>query len=330
MLMQRYSTPRGMETLETRLKNFTSHALHEVVGIVDKQINTAFEKMGSELPDAALIQNEQSIKGVWKEVLKFTKDLMSVLPTVIDDIKFAKKEVASVSANMLSMFPVFKTQGTPIFENMKTLYATLWVVYFVVFFLLSLAILFYGFWASGYFGGPVAQTQEEPPAGSLKDRCMICCRTCMACFCCQDSNLCFWSAILLACCVVVLMFGLSSLLSLMAGLKSWISAGCDEVYLLNDNSICIGAMQGIQNWLTTFWSKETLSTPLESMCTSRSLMTCDAISAKLKQSALFTTGGSLLATLVTCQMIFESARLHEKSRWIRMLNEKTLELEEED
>merc|ERR1719326_1857209 len=136
------------------------------------------------------------------------------------------------------------------------------------------------------------------PSGSLQDRFRSCFQACTTCFDrCPDTKLCYWSFMLLACFVILIMFTLSSALALLSGLKTWIGAGCDEVYLLNDNSICVGVMKGIQGWLQSFWSSELSSTPFESICTSRSLMTCAAISAKLKQSALFTTGGSFVATI---------------------------------
>lgn len=330
-LMQRYSTPHGMEVLEARIDKFLNHALQEVLSVVDKKLHSNLAGKGSH--NTSLLQKDDSIKGVWKEVTKFTKDLKSILPAVIDDIKFAKKEVSAVSGTMMSMFPVFKTKGTPIFESVKSLYATMWIVYFITFAVLSLCILFYGFWASGYFGGPAAgtdgQTGADAVPSSPKDRCMSCFRACIACVDrCPDTNLCYWSCIIVACVVVLIMFILSSVLGLLAGLKIWVGAGCDEVYLLNDNAICVGAMKGIQYWLSTFWSQYS-NTPLESMCTSRTLMTCQAISVKMKQSALFTTGGSLLASIFTCQMIFESARLHEKSSWMRLIQENKVELLED-
>jgi len=235
---------------------------------------------------------------------------------------------------MLSVFPVVKAKAPPHFEKFKSLYATLWVVYYVTFVLLTMVLLFYGFWSSGYFGGPEAATDEEPPRGSFKDRCLTCFHACGACFsCCTDSHLAFWSGMITLMVIVLVMFTLSVALALMSGLKVWVSAGCSEIYVLNDNTICLQVMQGIRHWLGTFWSTDP-NTPLEAMCASKTLNTCGAISAQLKQSALFTTFGSMLAAVVTCQMIFESARLHEGARWRRLIEggdaDKGLLLKNED
>lgn len=325
-LMERYSTPEGIEALEARVNKFVNHSLHEVMRFVDEKIDAEVAELGK----PSLAQSDHpgnSVQGLWKDVIKFTKDLKGLLPTVIDDMKFAKREVSAVSANMLSIFPVFKLKGTPIFEHVKALYASIWIAYFVTFMVLTIGILFYGFWASGYFGGPDASTGEDPMGPlTVGDRFWSCARACGGCFDrCESSNMCFWSMILLAQVVVLFMFSLSTVLTLVSGLKAWISAGCGEVYMLNDNVICVEVMRGIQSWLSTFWSAESSQTPLESMCTSRTLMTCGVISTKLKQSAILTAGGSFFAAIFTAQMIFESARLHERARWRRMTEQKTVE-----
>jgi hypothetical protein len=320
-LMQRYSTPHGMLALEARVNKFAEHGLREVLSIVDKKINASLAKTGKPM----LVQEEYTRAGLWKEVIKLNNDLKAVLPVVIDDIKFAKKEVSAVASNILSTFPVLKLKGPANLENFKSLYATMWIIYFVTFVLLTIGILFYAFWSSGYFRS--SQTTDEVVAPScFAERCSICSRACTACFVpcfgtASDTDMFFWSAMLLATVVLVVMFLLSTLLALASGLKSWVSSGCDEVYLLNDNTICVEAMKGIQYWLSTFWHAERFKHPMESMCTSRSLMTCGIISDKLKQSAVFTTLGSMLAMVLTCQLVFESARTYETERWRRIVKE---------
>jgi len=331
-LMQRYSTPQGIDALESRVDTFVNHSLGEVLAFVDKKIDAEVAELRSTLSHSSLAQDQQgvSIQGLWKDVIKFTEDLKATLPTVIDHMKFAKREVSKVAATMLSTFPVVKLKGTPIFEHVKSLYATIWIVYFISFMVLSLGVLFYGFWASGYFGGP-GTTADEQAIDSLTfgGRCWTCARSCGACFDrCESSDMCFWSMILLVQVVILIMFVLSMVLALTSGLRAWLSAGCGEVYLLSDNAICVGVMKGIQSWLSTFWEAEGIETPLESMCSSRSLMTCGIFSSQLGQCATFTAGGSMLATLLTAQMVLESARLHERVRWQRATESKTLEFKE--
>jgi len=334
-LMQRYSTPHGIEALEARVNKFMDHAVDELLGVVDTKIDAELAKLGADLPgnkksQVGLFQDENLAQGMWKDVIKFTKDLKGTLPTVIDDMKFAKQEVAKVSANMLSTFPVLKTKGLPIFEHMQSMYTAMWVSYFVTFVILNIGVLFFGFWASGYFGGPAAAEEGGAPPDS-HNRLRVCFQACTACLdSCPNSKMCYWSAMMLASAIVLFMFALSTVLSLLCGLKLWVSSGCDEVYLLSDNTICSEVMGGIQSWLSTFWSPNFSHTSLESMCVSETLMTCSTISGKMKESAVFTAGGSLLAAVLTCQMLFESARLYEQARWRQIVQEKTMGLADQD
>merc|ERR1719491_1453964 len=50
----------------------------------------------------------------------------SLLPTVIADLKYAKKEVSAVSKTLDTVFSGFKTKGSPIFQTVASLYKTLW------------------------------------------------------------------------------------------------------------------------------------------------------------------------------------------------------------
>jgi hypothetical protein len=333
-LMQRYSTPQGIQTLEDRINKFVRHGADEVVGIIDKKINATLEKIGSHMHHATLIEEDwtvDEVEGLWKDVIKFTRDLKSMLPTVIDDMKFARREVSRISSNMMTLFPVLQEKSPPVFAHAGNLYAALWITYFVIFILISLCLLYYGFWASGYLGGPAAESGEPEVSSSLQGRCLICCRACLGCFDrCPDSTLCYWSAMITACTVVLIMYIMSTALALLCAIQAWIGVGCDEFYLLSDNTICVEVMQGIQSWLQSFWKEQQFATPMESICQSKALLTCQAVSFKLRQPAILTTGSSLLATVFTCQMIFDSARLHEQARWRRAIEEKTLEVSEKD
>merc|ERR1719162_660923 len=98
--------------------------------------------------------------------------LQGALPSVIDDLKFARKEVSAVSAQLKNIFGMVKVKGPPVFDLVAQLYSVLWIVYFVFFGGITLGLLFYGFWSSGYFGGPdaTANTEYEPPV-TMRERC---------------------------------------------------------------------------------------------------------------------------------------------------------------
>jgi hypothetical protein len=388
-LMQKYSTPAGINELEAKLKGFEDKALAELLVKVDEKIDASMDeleaeadKLASEVGSSAsevgssidsdwawngdvgvefnqvgsansvsagndtiadvlkIISNATpatakksgAASTVFKELVSLTTNLKQVFPTVIENMKVARTEISAVSKMMDSVFDVFKQKGSPIFQQVKTLYKLLWTVYYIVFVTLTIGILFYGLWASGCFtrccGGPPSNVSDEDhyvaPA-TVKERICCCFRACTACMsgCCQ-SHACFWSCIIFAEVVILLMFIIGIVLTLLAGVKAFMSVGCSQVYLLNDAQVCGGVLDMVKNWLETFWSTEA-AIP-KSTCQEYKLTTCQEISDKMMQSFMLTTGGSMMAALVTAQMIFESAKLHEAQAWHALLAENKPEL----
>lgn len=232
----------------------------------------------------------------------------SILPTVIDDVKFAKKEVSAVASTLDSIFKVFKTKGSPIFQDVASMYSTMWIMYYVLFVTGTLFILFYAFWAYGWFGGP--KKQGDPVSRGN------CCTKCYdACFSCcgydQDGKLCFWSCILFAEMVILIMFVVSIVLCILAGVKAFISLGCAQIYVLGDDTVCTSVLTGLRGWMETFWTD--MSSDLNEACEVRTLVTCKAISTKMMSSAMYTVGGAFAAAIFSIQLLFESAILHERS-----------------
>lgn len=321
-LLKHYATPAGINHMETMIQNFLDHALDEVLHKADLQLNSM---VGT--ASAGLIQRkEPDIVGVWKQVTQLTQTFKSMLPTVIEDMKFARREVSLVSKTLDNIFSVFKVHGPPVFDKVSSLYKTLWIVYFVVFALLTVCLLLYGFWASGYLGGPQALNGEDttPPPTTFKEKVSVCCRACCMCMTtsmakCHDLTMCFWSCVLLSEVIVLLMFIIAIVLVLLAGIKVFLGIGCQQVYLLNDLHVCSGMMMQIKGWLGSFWSL--MPDEIQVACSKQALVTCHMIGDKLMMSAILTGGGSLLAATVTGQLIFESARLHESAWWIRHIKE---------
>merc|ERR1719420_2588602 len=142
---------------------------------------------------------------------------------------------------MDSVFANFEVKGPAIFDNIAKLWKAIWTLYFVFLLPMTLGLLYYGFWASGYFGGPkaVAAADEIPAPPTMSDRLCICCSACGFCmtnF--HDTQLCFWSCIILFEVVCLLIFVISLVLCIFAGLKSFMIAGCSQVYLLSDDTVC--------------------------------------------------------------------------------------------
>jgi uncharacterized membrane protein (DUF485 family) len=139
---------------------------------------------------------------------------------------------------------------------------------------------------------------------------MACCRSC------HDSHITFWSVILIVQVIVLILFVMSIVLCLLAGVQAFLGAGCSEIYMLNDNTVCTGILTGIQDFLISFWG--TSSIDINDACESTQLLTCRLITDDLATSMVTTTMGSMLAALITFQLLIESAMMHERARFTIM------------
>jgi len=279
----------------------------EMVQIRSAQAPTASE-VADEVESAALT--------AFSAVAGLMDKLTSILPTVINDLKFARTEVSAVAQVLKTVFGNFGTKGSPIFEMVSNLYSTLWTVYYIFFATITLVILFYGFWATGWFGGPSQAEEEEPPRPtSCKERCVRCMKACNWCMHnVHNMHLCFWSCMLLSEVIILIMFVVGIVLCVLAGVKVFLNIGCAQIYLLGDNTVCQSMLGGLRNFLATFWSMQ--DSVLDNACETETLTACKQIMVLAMQSAIFTVAGSFAAAIFSFQMLFESAALHEKARWL--------------
>jgi len=246
--------------------------------------------------------------------------LTNLVPTATNTLKLARTQVSKAAENMDSVFTMFEARGPEIFNNIASYWRLIWSLYF--FFLLPMSIMmcYYGFWASGYCGGPQPFDESEtPPPTTMGERLRVCCSGC--CTCMQrfhDKDLCFWSAVLLMQVVVLLIFIISILLCILAAVKAFITSGCAQVYLLGDIKVCAATLESVKGWLETF-HVEAIGEAIEPVCTQQALLTCQLISSKMKTSAILTTVFSFLGTLFSLQMLIESAILHEMAKFRRIV-----------
>merc|ERR1719247_3607205 len=116
---------------------------------------------------------------------------MALLPSAATTVGDARDEVESIAQTMNSIFEMFSTMGPEIFDDISLAYSVLWTVYFVLLLPLTLGTLWYGFWASGYCGGPAAaEWPEESEADAARpktfcQRLSTCYNAC--CICCAKS-----------------------------------------------------------------------------------------------------------------------------------------------
>merc|ERR1719478_947175 len=109
---------------------------------------------------------------------------------------------------MDSIFSMFSIKGPQIFSEIAEYYKMAWTVYFILLLPLTLGILWYGLWASGFMGGPAPEDIGEYKAPeTCMERLKACCSCCCTCISrCHDSQLCFWSCIIVFHIIVLLIF----------------------------------------------------------------------------------------------------------------------------
>eukprot|EP00747_Dinoflagellata_sp_TGD_P162216 gnl/TRDRNA2_/TRDRNA2_179570_c0_seq1.p1 gnl/TRDRNA2_/TRDRNA2_179570_c0~~gnl/TRDRNA2_/TRDRNA2_179570_c0_seq1.p1 ORF type:complete len:938 (+),score=209.71 gnl/TRDRNA2_/TRDRNA2_179570_c0_seq1:75-2888(+) len=345
-MMQKYASPVGIARLEKQVENFVNNAKKDILAVANKvnakmhhaaqqsnfeyghknlsnasELSWLLQETAKQSPDAG--PEMPSLTGVWEQVNGVLSALQGTLPTVVKTLKQARKEVSTVQAYLESLFSVFKAKGSPVFDLAASLYKTLWTLYFVLFALLMLGVLYYAFWASGWFGGPQSNKDEdseyEPPK-TFFERLACVFRSCSAGMrSCQDSHMCFWSVIIFAQILVVVLFVVSIVLCVLAGVKALLATGCAQVYILGDVSICGTALRGLRGWLETFLANLG-SRGVQPFCEQNNLLTCSIIANKMITSILLTCIGSMVAAVVSLQMIIEAGVLHERARWNRLMD----------
>lgn len=315
--MMEHATPRGIQELEERVVSFLDTAADEIMNTIERNAGHQFHTELYSQPDPSPVGNAVAqMSNTFAQITFLLTSLNDMLPSVIEDLRFARRDISAVSQNLNSIFSTFQDSGPPIFFTISQLYAMAWTAYFVLFASLTIMVLFYGFWASGWFGdisGKVPEGEEYVPPTGIKARCCACFSACGGCLrMCNSYAMCFWSVIILMEVIVLLLFLVSLLLCILAGVQAFLAAGCGQIYILGDFSICNGALDMLGTFLPSFRVGESES---HEACMTNELLTCQVIGTRMQTSAIYTTIGSGLAAVFSFQMIIESGVLYEKARW---------------
>jgi hypothetical protein len=247
------------------------------------------------------------------------RSLTNLLPTAVSTLKNARTEVAKAAKNLASIFFSLSAKGEPIFKDVSAAWSMLWTLYWALLVPLTLGVLYYGFWASGYFGGPQPIKEEPAIEGpvTFMDRIRTCCTCCCGCWTkFHDTQLCFWSFIILAQIFVLIIFLIAIVLSIVAAVQLFITSGCAQIYVLGDVEVCGSTLSKVQQWLETF-HLETVGEVLEEQCEKQALLTCNMIKDEMTGSSIMCVVFSFIATLLSLQMLLDSACLHEMAVWRR-------------
>lgn len=262
----------------------------------------------------------QALTGAWQGMLKLLRGLIDALPAAIHTLKFARREVTNLASNLDTIFDTFEVKGPAMFDGIAGAYRGFWIAYFCGIVVLNSLVLYYAFWAGGYLGGPqpIPQEQDAPSRSrTFRENCCLCLSGIGGGLQkCHDTPLCFWSMTLFMQVLVLVIFIAAIACCILSGVKAFVLAGCGEVYILGDISICSDALVTVRNFLDTFYvSSESM--PLSAVCEANSLLTCRMISEKMKSSGLLTTLFSLLAAVFSFQLLVDSASLYEQAKWRR-------------
>jgi len=324
-----YAGAEGIDRLRNKTHGFVEDAKGELLDVVMGQINKSASLLQQGSTGVALMEYESYAdeiqpapdSGAWLQMVSMLQQVQAILPPCVENLKVARKEVSVVQKTLDSTFTTFKEQGLPVFNEIAEYYTIIWASYFLLLSIFTLGIMYYGFWASGYFGGPKAYRDDEyVPPETCYDRCCCLCNCCYtACCKCCSGECVFWSCLLLGQVFVLIIFIVSLVLTLIAAINMFIATGCAAIYVLGDEKVCTETMKMIQGWITTFQAGAP-ETDITQVCVSHSLMTCALITGKLQTSAIYTIVGAIVASVLSFQLLIESAILHERARMRRIID----------
>jgi hypothetical protein len=253
-----------------------------------------------------------------EDALMVLNALTHALPQASKALIFAKKEVSMLGKTLDNIFKVFEKKGPEILDLVDLYYARIWRMYYILMLTLPASLLFYSFWAGGFFGGPgtkVDQPRVRRPnalakiCGCIED----CCRCCCAAHEWQGyggAECCFWSVILFLQFVVLLLFIMAIIITIIAAVEFFLAAGCAQIYLLGDMTICGNVLKNLRMFLDTIFPG---IGDFPTHCIDKSLLTCVLIGKKMASAAQYTVIGSFAAATFTFQMIVESGELHNRA-----------------
>lgn len=331
-IMGKYGSARGMELFLVEAGGFVRDASKDVLRVmeayVDRRLSLHSCKLGGNCTAGEVQQGTPVDHSTSFSFLTVTlKEIKSFLPAAIDSLKDVRREVAAVASTMQLVMDVLEEKAPRIFHRVAGHYRGMWVAYFLSFGLLTSAVLFYGFWAAGWFCGlqasPAADEGYEAPT-SLAGRWRACWWACSACLRpCYDGHLSFWSLLLLMELLVLIVFVCAVLLCITGAVQAFAAVGCTQVYTLSDNTICTMALQAVQASLKTFWtsasSAEAPNLSVESVCQGETLLTCKLLAEQLHSRMMRAMLGGLAASALSFQLLVESALQHERAAWRRAL-----------
>jgi hypothetical protein len=243
------------------------------------------------------------------------QSLRNMLPLASKTIIFARTEVSKLAKNLDSIFETFADKGPPIFQSVAGMWNMAFSLYFFVMLLFPLILLYYAFWAGGWFGGPgtLPEPLEAEAAKQEKGCCSTICDACCNCWIMyHDTTLCFWSCCIFLQVVTLALFLFSLLFCILAAVQIFLASGCAQIYMLGDGSVCGNTLLNLRKFLSSFLPG-THDDHMPAACHDKSLLLGQLIGSAMQNAAMLTVMGSVVASGASFQMIIESATLHSRA-----------------
>lgn len=264
--------------------------------------------------------NEMELSGIWEEVVVVLRSLSNIMPQAAKTLKFARMEVSHLASGLDGLFKPFVTMGPDVFNEFSALYRVLWTVYFFVMVPLTLFLVFYGFWAGGFFGGPGNHWIEEDAEDTTPEeekgiwwRIQTCGQACChCCHGCHDMGFSFWSVLIVMQLFVVLIFVVVLILLILGAVKIFITAGCEQIYILGDQTICGQTLGSLRSFVNTFLAELKVH-ELPDFCMKENLLVCGMIKEEMQSSAILSMVFGFLSAVISFQLLVESATLHTRA-----------------
>jgi len=110
---------------------------------------------------------------------------------------------------------------------------------------------------------------------------------------------------------VLVLFLVTTLLSMLAALKVFLADSCDQIHVLQDLVYCGQTMTTIRSFLSTFYDSQ--DETMDAVCENHKLLTCEVIGPDMAASATLTVLFSFLACLIFFQLLVESGLNHTRA-----------------
>eukprot|EP00747_Dinoflagellata_sp_TGD_P213915 gnl/TRDRNA2_/TRDRNA2_86820_c0_seq1.p1 gnl/TRDRNA2_/TRDRNA2_86820_c0~~gnl/TRDRNA2_/TRDRNA2_86820_c0_seq1.p1 ORF type:complete len:875 (+),score=166.63 gnl/TRDRNA2_/TRDRNA2_86820_c0_seq1:2-2626(+) len=284
---------------------------------------TSLEMLEQELHADVVV--EATPGEAWSSMVTELRSLLKILPQGVEAIKSSRKSVVQLSSTLDLTFENFMNAGPNIFSEIASMTKKIWIIYYCIMVPLTLGLLGFAFWTCGFFAASegadkaVVEEVNYPEPVTIRDRLRVCWTSCTVCLNGNsDSAFCFWSLVLLLETVVLIAFIITIILVVFAEVERFMQSNCMKIYILGDQSVCTDALEKIREFADQFLGVQ----PLTTTCDDFRLLLCKQIKDSMMASASLTTIGSVVATILSFQMIIESAILHERSRLKHVMSQK--------